>query len=108
MLALNFDFLDTSCVRVAAIVVSEINDRLSPNIAPPTTTPLTKAILNPVLLAISTAIGINAATVPIEVPIEKLNIHPIRNNPGSINLEGNIESPRLVTDSTACISLAIP
>ena len=36
----------TSCVRVAAIVVSEIIDMLSPNIAPPIVAPMRSAGLS--------------------------------------------------------------
>ena len=108
MFVLNLSFIFTSCVLVAAIVVSEIKDKLSPNIAPPTTIPLTNATLIPVLDAILMAIGINAVTVPIEVPIEKLSKHPIRNKPGKIILLGNIVRPRFTTESTACIPLATP
>ena len=105
---MNLSFISTSCVRVAAIVVSEINERLSPNIAPPTTTPLTSATFIPVFEDISIAIGINAATVPIDVPIEKLKRHPIKNNPGNIMLDGSIANPIFTTESTACIPLAVP
>ena len=108
MFALNFSLFPIPCVVVAAIVVSEMKERLSPNIAPPTTIPLTSATLTPVLDAISIQIGIKAATVPIEVPIEKLSIQPIKNNPGRIMLAGKIEIPMFVTVSVACIPLATP
>ena len=106
--ALNFDFIVTSCVLVAAIVVSEMNERLSPNIAPPTTIPQSKATFESVLVATSIAIGANAATVPIEVPIAKLNKQAIRKIPGRIILDGKILNPRFETESTACIALATP
>ena len=44
----NLSFISQPCVRVAAIVVSEIIDKLSPNIAPDTTAPATKAGSMPV------------------------------------------------------------
>ena len=41
-------------------------------------------------LAIPTATGVKALTVPIEVPIEKLKAHPTKNNPGNNNLAGKL------------------
>ncbi|CEY36387.1 Uncharacterised protein [Streptococcus pneumoniae] len=41
---LNLSFISVPCERTAAIVVSEINDKLSPNIAPPTTVAIASAI----------------------------------------------------------------
>ena len=38
MFSLNLSLIRQSCVRVAAMVVSEMNDRLSPKNDPPTTT----------------------------------------------------------------------
>ena len=107
-LALNFAFILIFCVVVAAIVVSEMKDKLSPNIAPPTTIPQTSGTLTFVLIAILKAIGIKADTVPIDVPIEKLKIQPIKNKPGKINCAGKIEIPKLVTVSVACIAPATP
>ena len=44
--ARNLSFIRTPCVRVAAIVVSEIIDMLSPNIAPPIVAPMRSAGLS--------------------------------------------------------------
>ena len=85
-----------------------MNELLSPNIAPPTTIPAIKAGFTPVLLATSIATGINAAIVPIDVPIAKLKIIPMRNTPGRIKFCGNILNPKLVTEETACILVATP
>ena len=70
MFARNFSRMPMPCVRVAAIVVSEIIERLSPNIAPPTMAPRHSAPASPVLSATDTAMGASAAMVPTEVPIE--------------------------------------
>ena len=99
-------FISTSCVLVAAIVVSEIKDKLSPNIAPPTTTPQISGKLIPVSFAIPTAIGVKADTVPIEVPIAKLKIQPIINKPGSNIFNGRSVRPKFTIDFTAPIASA--
>ena len=91
---------------MAAIVVSEIIDRLSPNIAPLTTAAVDKATPTPVLSAIPTAIGTNATIVPTEVPTEIAIKHAITNNPAIKRFLGKIEMPRFTVDSTAPISLA--
>ena len=105
-LTLNLSFIPTSCVLVAAIVVSDIKDILSPNIAPPITTPQTNGKAIPVSLAIPTATGVKALTVPIEVPIEKLKAHPTKNNPGNNNLAGKTDNPKLTVELTAPIASA--
>ena len=69
--ALNLSFILHPCVCVATIVVSEINDRLSPKKAPPTTTPHIIAVLIPVESANPVAIGMSATTVPTLVPIDR-------------------------------------
>lgn len=56
-------------VRTAAIVVSEMNDKLSPNMAPPTTAAAAIAILTPLSSWMPRAIGASAAIVPVDVPI---------------------------------------
>ncbi len=48
---LNLSFIFVCCVLTAAIVVSEIIDRLSPNIAPPTTVAIASAVGNIVACA---------------------------------------------------------
>ena len=80
-----------------------MNDILSPNIAPPITTPHTKGSAIPVSLAMPTATGVKALTVPIDVPIEKLSAHPTRNKPGSSILAGSTDNPRFTVELTAPI-----
>ena len=58
-------------MRVAAIVVSEIKDRLSPKKAPPTTIAVIYGKAIPVLSANPAATGTKATIVPTEVPTER-------------------------------------
>ena len=106
-LARNFSRISTPCVRVAAIVVSEIIDRLSPNIAPPTTTPRQRPGETSRLWVKPIAIGANATTVPTDVPIASEMKQPTRNSPGSSHLPGIIAMARWTVPSTAPIILAV-
>ena len=65
----NLSFIAHPCVEVAAIVVSEIKLKLSPNIAPPITEATQKGTLNPAVPATSIAIGVTTAIVPTDVPM---------------------------------------
>ncbi len=67
--ALNLSFILHPCPEVAATVVSEMNERLSPNIAPPITVATQKGRLSPEIAEMFTAIGVRTAIVPQEVPI---------------------------------------
>ena len=58
-------------VRVAAMVVSEMNERLSPKKAPPTTMATVMAGSAPVDAAMPAAMGARATMVPTEVPIDR-------------------------------------
>lgn len=66
---LNLSLSSHPCVLVATIVVSEIIDKLSPNIAPPTQAATIKASETPLLTAIPAAIGTIDAMVPMDVPV---------------------------------------
>ena len=68
--SLNLSFISQPWVRTAAMVVSEIIDRLSPNIAPQTTAPRQSGAPRPVSWAIPTPIGAIAVIVPTDVPID--------------------------------------
>jgi hypothetical protein len=50
-------------------VVSDTNERLSPNIAPPTTVPTQSGRENPEVTEIAEAIGTRSVIVPTDVPI---------------------------------------
>ena len=95
-----------SWVRVAAIVVSDINDKLSPKKAPPTTTAVIKGTPSPVCSAIPAATGTNATIVPTEVPIANEIKQAARKIPGNNKLSGKIRNVRLTVASTAPIALA--
>ena len=53
----------------AAIVVSDTKERLSPNIAPPTTVPTQSGREKPDVTEIAAAIGVRSVIVPTDVPI---------------------------------------
>ena len=53
----------------AAMVVSEMKDRLSPNMAPPMTEAMHSATEKPETFATATPMGTNRVMVPTEVPM---------------------------------------
>ena len=67
--SLNLSFILQPCPLQAAIVVSEINDRLSPNIEPPIIVATQRDISNPDAFETATAIGVKSVIVPTDVPI---------------------------------------
>ncbi len=99
-LVLNLSFMLTPCVFVAAIVVSDMIDKLSPNIAPPIIVPTIRGIVSGVLFANPTPIGSIAPNVPIEVPMARDMNDDIMNIPGNRNHVGMIVSPRFTVEST--------
>ena len=105
MLALNLSFISTFWVLVAAIVVSEITERLSPNIAPPTSDPKTKAIGRFPFWASPTAMGPTVEIVPTEVPVDIEIKQPIKKIPPVINWRGIIDRAKFTTESTPPDSL---
>ena len=94
-------------VRVAAIVVSEMNERLSPKKAPPTTIPAMKARFISVLSAMPATTGTNATMVPTEVPMESEMKQAARKMPASSRWSGSRRSVRFTVASMAPISLAL-
>ena len=81
---LNLSFISTPCVLVAAIVVSEITDKLSPNIAPPITAAKIKVIGTPLFSPSPTAIGPSATIAPTDVPVAVEIKAPIMKSPTAI------------------------
>ena len=73
MLTRNLSFMEQFWVRVAAMVVSEMKERLSPKKAPPTTMALTKAMAcslpGEISPARAAATGTRATMVPTLVPM---------------------------------------
>ena len=96
----NLSFISQPCVRVAAMVVSEIMDKLSPNMAPPMTTPSRSVSGMSVCSPTPTAMGAMAATVPMLVPIAVEMKAPMRKSPGRIMDGGRRERPKLTVAFT--------
>ena len=96
----NLSFMEQSCVRVAAIVVSEIIERLSPNIAPLMTAPMHMAREIEVFSLIPTAIGASAEIVPTLVPMDMERKQPIINSPAADQLAGSSFNPKFTVCST--------
>ena len=104
----NLSFISQPCVRVAVMVVSEMMDRLSPNMAPPTTAPKHRGPASPVLIAMPMAIGASAAMVPTLVPMESEMKQAIRNKPGSTMPLGSTDSAKFTVLSTPPAALTAP
>ncbi len=105
MFILNLSFIWHPCVLVAAIVVSDMNERLSPKNAPPITRAVMKGMLTSVFDAIPTATGTNATIVPTDVPIDNEMKHDARKIPASRRLSGNKCKVRLTVASMAPMAL---
>ena len=101
MFARNFSRMPMPCVRVAAIVVSEIIERLSPNIAPPTTAPIVSAGEKPIGPVSPAAMGVTAAIVPQLVPMASEMRHETTKSPANISLEGIAACASATAESTA-------
>ena len=97
---MNLSCIRQPWVRVAAIVVSEITERLSPNIAPQTTAARQMAPGKPVFVLMPIAIGVSAAMVPTEVPIESEMKQEIKNSPATATDGGKIVRLKLTVLST--------
>ena len=105
MFVRNLSRIEQPCVRVAAMVVSEINERLSPNKAPPTTMATSHAVSHPVCSAMAEAMGVRATIVPTDVPTEMDVKQAARNIPAGRNASGTIFNVRATVASTAPIAL---
>ena len=105
---LNLSFILQPCVLTAAIVVSEIKERLSPNMAPHTTAPTQIETGKLVCCDTPSAIGASAVMVPMEVPMEMDIKQPIIKRPTTINCGGMMESPRFTVLSTPPAAVTIP
>ena len=68
-LARNLSRISQPWVLQAAMVVSEMKDRLSPNMAPPITAPMHRGREKPATWATATAMGVMRVMVPTEVPM---------------------------------------
>lgn len=106
--ALNLSLIFTPSALVAASVVSDMNERLSPKNAPPTTIPTMYGRLSPVSWAMPHAIGTTAAIVPMLVPTENEIRQAVMNSPAYIILAGMMPRVAATVASTAPMFLAIP
>ena len=79
------------------MVVSDMNDRLSPNIAPPMIDATQSARLNPDASATATPIGVRSVIVPTDVPIAVETKHATTNRTATENLAGMILSIKYAT-----------
>ena len=105
-LARNLSAMATCWVRVAATVVSLINDRLSPKNEPPSTMATISATSLPVAVANWAASGVSATIVPTLVPIDIEMKHAVTNKPGSSAHDGSNAVVAATVASTAPMPLA--
>ncbi len=105
--ALNLSLIEHPWLFVAAMVVSEMNDRLSPKKAPPTTMAVMKAVSTPVSAAIPQATGTRATIVPTLVPMAIDIKHEARKIPANTSFPGRKRSAKLTVASMDPISLAV-
>ena len=98
--------MEHPCVRVAATVVSDIKDKLSPKNEPPTTAATIKGSTIPVRSANSAATGTNATMVPTEVPIHIETTQAATNKLAKSISLGRSRKVRSTVAVTAPISLA--
>ena len=96
-LALNLSFMAQPWLLQAAMVVSEIKDRLSPNIAPPMTLPTHRGRPKPEASATATAMGMIRVMVPQEVPMAVETKHATTNSTATANLAGTMDSIKYAT-----------
>ena len=108
ILVRNLSFISTPCVLVAAMVVSEIKERLSPNIAPPTTTPTQSGSRRFPFSDTLHAIGARTEIVPTLVPIAMEIRQAITNSPGTAKRPGMILSSRFAVLEAPPASPAMP
>ena len=104
----NLSRISQPCDRVAAMVVSEIMERLSPNMAPPTQAPTIMGTLSPPLSARPTAMGTMALMVPMEVPVAVPIKAEIINTPAARKWTGIKDRPRFTVESRPPMAAATP
>ena len=104
----NLSFIWTPWVLVAAIVVSEIKERLSPNMEPPTTVATQMGREKCPISETDMAIGTRTVMVPQLVPMAMEIRQAIRKRPGMAKDPGIRLSRRPAVESAPPASLAIP
>jgi len=88
------------------MVVSEMMERLSPNMAPERMVPAISTGSIPAAWATPSATGATAPIVPMEVPIAVAINAEMRNRPGSRNQPGISDRPSATVASTPPVALA--
>ena len=78
----------------AAMVVSEMNERLSPNMAPPMTLATHSGRLKPDADDTATAMGVISVMVPTDVPMASDTKQLTTNSTATANCTGTTESSR--------------
>ena len=104
----NLSRMTTPWVLVAAMVVSEMKDRLSPNMAPPTTVATHSGREKPPFRETSAAMGTSTVMVPTLVPIAMEMRQAMRNSPGTANRPGRTLKSRLAVLTAPPAALAMP
>ena len=89
---MNFSFMVHPCPLQAAMVQSEMNERLSPNMAPPTTEPAHRGRAKPEAPETAMAMGMIRVTVPTEVPMDTETTQLMMNRTAAAYLAGMTES----------------
>ena len=90
------------------MVVSEIMDRLSPNMAPQITAATHSGREKPVDWLTPAAMGARAAMVPTEVPMDSEMKQAIRNMPHTASLAGMKDRNRYTVESAPPAALIVP
>ena len=91
-LARNLSFISVPWVEQAAMVVSEIKLRLSPNIAPPMTEAMHSGRSKPESADTATAMGASRVMVPTEVPMAMDTKHATTNSTATASFTGAMDS----------------
>ena len=107
MFALNLSAMEHPWVRVAAMVVSEMKERLSPKNDPPTTIAVMNGAEMPVSAAIPVATGTRATIVPTLVPTAIDMKQDARKSPANSSLPGSNCRVMFTVASIAPISFAV-
>ena len=88
----NLSFMAQPCPLQAAMVVSEIKERLSPNMAPPMTAPTHSGTPKPDTPATAAAMGVRRVMVPTLVPMAVDTKQATMNSTATANRVGMMES----------------
>ena len=90
------------------MVVSEITDRLSPNMPPPMTAAMATPAERSASSAMPRAMGPMAAMVPMDVPVASPRADEITKTPANTNCRGMMDSPKFTAASVPPMASAAP